>query len=86
MTDQSVREELYEKDKESLESDMSPFGFILDGSEPETIVDKKEGVVWRNADQYDEYGVPFSPWQWEERTYGGNPNWWERLLDRFYHT
>ena len=31
MTDQNVREELYEKDKRSLEEDMSPFGFIVDG-------------------------------------------------------
>ena len=28
MTDQSIRKELYEKDKDSLEEDMSPFGFV----------------------------------------------------------
>jgi hypothetical protein len=31
MTDQSIRKELYEKDKDSLEEDMAPFGFIDDG-------------------------------------------------------
>jgi hypothetical protein len=76
MTDQSVREELYEKDKTSLEEDMSPFGFITDGTEPDTFVEKDKGLVWTGGSQYDEYGMPYSPYQWEERTYGGNPNWW----------
>ena len=82
MTDQSVREELYEEDKEGLEADMAPFGFILDGSDEETIVDKKEGLVWQGADRYDEYGVSYSPWSWEQRNYGGgggyggDPSWW----------
>ena len=82
MTDQSVREELYEEDKEGLEADMAPFGFILDGSDEDTIVDKKEGLVWQGADKYDEYGVSYSPWSWEQRTYGrdssygGDPSWW----------
>ena len=31
MTDQSIRKELYEKDKDSLEEDMAPFGFVDDG-------------------------------------------------------
>ena len=82
MTDQSVREELYEEDKEGLEADMAPFGFILDGNEEDTIVDKKEGLVWQGADKYDEYGVSYSPWSWEQRnygrdtSYGGDPSWW----------
>ena len=81
MTDQSVREELYEEDKEGLEADMAPFGFILDGSDEETIVDRKDNLVWKGADKYDEYGVSYSPWSWEQRTYGGNnagadPSWW----------
>jgi hypothetical protein len=41
MTDQNVREELYEKDKRSLEEDMSPFGFIVDGTDDEVIVEKE---------------------------------------------
>ena len=81
MTDQSVREELYEEDKEGLEADMAPFGFILDGSDEDTIVDRKDNLVWKGVDKYDEYGVSYSPWTWEQRTYGGNnagadPSWW----------
>jgi hypothetical protein len=68
MTDQSIRQELYEKDKESLESDMSPFGFIQDGALEEKTVDT-DGNVWTNVD---EYGTPAGNWQW------GTPNtaWW----------
>jgi hypothetical protein len=49
MTDQNVREELYEKDKRQLEEDMSPFGFIMDGTEDEVIVEKEAGLVWNMA-------------------------------------
>jgi hypothetical protein len=44
MTDQNVREELYEKDKRQLEEDMSPFGFIVDGTDDEVIVEKEKGT------------------------------------------
>ena len=74
MTDQSVREELYEKDKDSLEEDMSPFGFIMDGSDDDVIVDKDNGLVWSGAST-DEYGTPNSNWQWAQ-PYGGDPSWW----------
>jgi hypothetical protein len=54
MTDQNVREELYEKDKRSLEEDMSPFGFILDGTDEEVIVEKEKGLVWNMASDWNE--------------------------------
>ena len=63
MTEQSVREELYEKDKTQLEEDMAPFGFILDGGDGGDVVDE-EGRLWKSADGFSEYGVPFSPWEW----------------------
>ena len=47
MTEQSIRKELYEKDKRQLEEDMSPFGFIEDGTEDEVIVEKD--MVWTLA-------------------------------------
>ena len=82
MTDQSVREELYEKDKNQLEEDMSPFGFISDGLGESTYHEKNTGLTWTEGSRYDEYGVPFSPWQWEERTYGRDngpdPTWWRQ--------
>ena len=75
MTDQSVREELYEKDKRQLEEDMSPFGFIVDGIDDEDEV--VDGQVWHTTndwrddpywDKYkpkvDEYGMAQSEWMW----------------------
>ena len=50
MTDQNVREELYEKDKRQLEEDMSPFGFIVNGTEDDVIVEKDKNLVWRMVD------------------------------------
>ena len=74
MTDQSVREELYEKDKDSLEEDMSPFGFIVDGTNDDVIVDKTNNLVWTGAG-VDEYGTSHSNWEWAQ-PYGGDPSWW----------
>lgn len=73
MTDQSVRQELYEKDKDSLEEDMSPFGFINDGVTEEVIIDKDENLIWQSAnnDKYDEYGLAMGNWSW-----GGENNDW----------
>ena len=80
MTDQSVREELYEKDKNQLEEDMSPFGFISNGLDETIYHEKDSGLVWNDSSQFDEYGVPYSPWSFEERTYGNqsgpDPTWW----------
>ena len=70
MTDQSIRKELYEKDKDSLEEDMSPFGFIDDGTagQDQFIAD---GEVW-NTQKYDEYGASMGNWEWGQ----ANTNWW----------
>jgi hypothetical protein len=54
MTDQNVREELYEKDKSQLEEDMAPFGFIVDGNDEEVIVEKEKGLVWTMASDWKE--------------------------------
>ena len=77
MTDQSVREELYERDKTQLEEDMSPFGFIEDGASENIIVADNE--VWKveyESDRYDkyrdridEYGMPSSDWHWTGNGY-----------------
>ena len=67
MTDQSIREQLYEKDKDSLEEDMAPFGFIDDGTNPGTFV--SDGEVWTTQG---EYGTPMGNWQWGQ----ANTDWW----------
>ena len=44
-TDQDIRRRIYEEQKNQIEQDMAPFGFIDDGLEDETIVDDK-GNIW----------------------------------------
>jgi hypothetical protein len=51
LTDQDVRKRLYEEQKNQIEQDMAPFGFIADGLEEGTFVDA-EGDRWYT----DEYG------------------------------
>ena len=64
MTDQSIRKELYEKDKDSLEEDMAPFGFIDDGTEGSQFVE--DGNIWTTVpnEVYDEYGTSMGNWTW----------------------
>ena len=78
MTDQSVRQELYEKDKAQLEEDMSPFGFIEDGIGKGVSVE--DGEVWfDNKMNLDEYGAPMSNWNLDQGTpYGPDPTWWSQ--------
>ena len=51
LTDQDVRTRLYEEQKNQIEQDMSPFGFISDGMDDNSFVDA-EGDRWHT----DEYG------------------------------
>jgi len=51
LTDQDVRKRLYDEQKNQIEQDMAPFGFISDGFEQESFVDA-EGDRWHT----DEYG------------------------------
>ena len=57
MTDQDIRRRIYEEQKNAIEQDMAPFGFIDDGLEDERIVDN-EGNVWTidmNDPDYDDW-------------------------------
>jgi len=58
LTDQDVRKRLYEEQKNAIEQDMAPFGFMTDGNSEETFVDK-DGDLWH----VDEYGD--SSYMWE---------------------
>jgi len=52
MTDNDVRKRIYEEQKNQIEQDMAPFGFVLDGvNDEESFVDK-DGERWYT----DEYG------------------------------
>jgi hypothetical protein len=51
LTDQDIRKKIYSERKNEIEQDMAPFGFIVDGTEESTFVDK-DGDRWH----LDEYG------------------------------
>jgi len=53
LTDQDVRKRLYQEQKEQIEADMAPFGFISDGLDDESFV--ADGDVWTKASP-GEYG------------------------------
>lgn len=53
MTDNDVRKRIYEEQKNQIEQDMAPFGFILDGlNDEERIFTDENGDTWH----LDEYG------------------------------
>ena len=51
MTDQDVRKRIYEEQKNAIEQDMAPFGFVLDGLEDDDLMDSS-GDRWKKADEY----------------------------------
>ena len=59
--DNDVRARMYEEQREVIESDMAPFGFMDDGLDDTSFVDP-EGQVWHT----DEYGGYIS-YMWEYR-------------------
>ncbi len=59
LTDQDVRKRLYEEQKNQIEQDMSPFGFIVDGTEESTFLDSN-GNRWYT----DEYGDMSYMWDY----------------------
>jgi len=59
LTDQDVRKRLYEEQKNQIEQDMAPFGFISDGLDDGSFVDS-EGDTWH----VDEYGDRSYMWEY----------------------
>jgi len=60
MTDNDVRKRIYEDQKEQIEQDMSPFGFITDGIDEETTFVDNDGDRWYT----DEYGDVSYMWEY----------------------
>ena len=60
LTDQDVRKRIYEDQRDQIEQDMSPFGFIIDGTEEESFVDG-DGDRWYS----DEYGDRSYMWEYK---------------------
>jgi hypothetical protein len=51
LTSDDVRKRIFEDQRESIEEDMAPFGFILDGTDEDSFVDE-QGDTWNKADEY----------------------------------
>ena len=60
LTDQDVRKRLYEEQKNQIEQDMAPFGFISDGFEDNTSFVDSSGDRWFT----DEYGDMAYMWEY----------------------
>ena len=58
MTNNDVRKKIYEEQKNQIEQDMAPFGFISDGLDNNSFIDK-DGDRWYT----DEYGDVASAWE-----------------------
>ena len=52
MTDTDVRKRIYEEQKNQIEQDMAPFGFILDGVDDDDEFVDGNGERWMKADEY----------------------------------
>ncbi|OUW93047.1 MAG: terminase [Flavobacteriales bacterium TMED228] len=52
MTDTDVRKRIYEEQKNQIEQDMAPFGFILNGVEDDDEFVDEEGDRWAKVDEY----------------------------------
>jgi len=59
MTDDDIRKRLYEEQKNQIEQDMAPFGFMSDGLDDESFVDG-DGDRWHT----DEYGDRSFMWEY----------------------
>ncbi len=74
MTNNDIRKRIYEEQKNQIDQDMAPFGFILNGLEETAVfVDKNNGDRWLIATEenkmdmeeiwnVDEYGNSSSTW------------------------
>jgi len=75
MTDNDVRKRIYEEQKNQIEQDMSPFGFISDGLEDmEVFVEKETGDRWlvaANNNQVESMEI------WNVDEYGDRSYMWD---------
>jgi hypothetical protein len=58
--DNDIRARMYQEQREAIEADMAPFGFMDDGLTNESFVDP-EGQVWHT----DEYGDRSYMWDYK---------------------
>ena len=58
MTDQDVRRRIYEEQRNQIEQDMSPFGFVDDGLGDDTFVDAEGSFWYGNKENTVDYMIP----------------------------
>lgn len=76
MTDNDVRKRIYEEQKNQIEQDMSPFGFISDGLEDMNVtIDVETGDRWIIATKNSDENNPLETWNIDE--YGDRSYMWE---------
>jgi hypothetical protein len=69
MTDNDVRKRIYEEQKNQIDQDMAPFGFILDGLDDDVFVEQNTGDRWMVAKKSDD--------DWNLDEYGDRSYMWE---------
>jgi hypothetical protein len=74
MTDNDVRKRIYEEQKNQIEQDMAPFGFIVDGLDDEVFVEKTTGDRWMRAGKNDNQ---LEVWNLDE--YGDRSHMWDYM-------
>ena len=77
MTDNDVRKRIYEEQKNQIEQDMAPFGFISDGfDDVDTFFEHKTGDRWLSADSKNQNN-PLEVWNLDE--YGDRSYMWDYM-------
>jgi hypothetical protein len=77
MTDNDVRKRIYEEQKNQIDQDMSPFGFIVDGlDDMEVTIDAKTGDRWLFANDQNK-NESLEVWNLDE--YGDKSYMWDYL-------
>jgi hypothetical protein len=75
MTDNDVRKRIYEEQKNQIEQDMAPFGFVSDGfDDMGVIIDEETGDRWISAN-LKEQNDPIDIWNVDE--YGDRSYMWD---------
>ena len=75
MTDNDVRKRIYEEQKNQIDQDMSPFGFISDGLEDmNVIIDEDTGDRWMFATNENKIEATD---MWNVDEYGDKSYMWE---------
>ena len=65
LTDQDVRKRLYDEQKNQIEQDMAPFGFMSDGLDGENTFTDDEGTRWFTDEYGDKGGGVDMSYMWE---------------------